>query len=99
MAVDFSGHPDWPDTLWWVAERYKWAGKYEEAKDFYRKMIEDYPDSPFAERSKLGIPRAEVWYLIRSYDFFKAKKALDAMAADFSNHPDLPETLYGCAEK
>jgi len=99
MAADFSDHADFAYTLYWVGERYKWAGKYEDAKDLYRWLIEDYPESPYADRARLGIPRADVWYLIRSYDFYNAKKALDKMAADFKDHADLPETLYGCAEK
>jgi TolA-binding protein len=98
-VVDFSGHPNWPDTLYWIAERYKWAGRYEDAKDFYQKIIQGYPNSPYADRAKLGIPRADVQFLIRSYDFINAKKALDKMVADFDGHPDLPETLYWCAEK
>ncbi|MBN1391281.1 MAG: tetratricopeptide repeat protein [Sedimentisphaerales bacterium] len=99
MAANFSSEPDWADTLWWTAERYKWAGKYEDAKELYRKIIRDEPNSPFAERAKLGIPRAEVWFLIRSYNFAEAKKALDKMAADFKGHPDMPETLFQSAEK
>ena len=98
-AENFSGHEDWPDTLYWIAERYQWAGRYEEAKDFYQKVIQDCPGSPYASKAKLGIPRAEVQFLIRYYRFEEAKKALDKMVADFNDHPDLPATLYRCAEK
>ncbi|MBN2019516.1 MAG: tetratricopeptide repeat protein [Sedimentisphaerales bacterium] len=98
FTEDFSNHPDFPDALYWIAERYKWSGRYEDAKNFYQQIIQNYPRSSFANRAKLGISRADVQLRIRSDDS-DAKKSFDKLVADFNDHPDLPETLYWVAEK
>jgi len=98
LQTDFAAHPDLPDALYWVAERYRWAHKWEDAKDLYQKVVQDYPNSPAAGRARIGLSRVEVLALIGSDDYAAAKKALDKLVTDFAANPDLPETLYWIAE-
>jgi TolA-binding protein len=99
LVTDFSGHPDWPETLYWIAEEYHWARRFEDANNLYQQIIKDYPDSSFASKAKLGIARANVLSLIISKDYDRAKEAFDRLAVDFILDPDLPGTLYWIAEE
>jgi len=98
LVVDFSGHPDLPDALYWIAERYRWAHRWQEASGLYQQIAQNHPDSPYAARASLGLARAEVLSLIVAQDYSRAKRAFDKLVTDFSGHPDLPETLYQIAE-
>jgi TolA-binding protein len=94
MINNFPDHPDMPATLYYIAEGFRWAQKWEQAQDLYQKIIQGYPDSSYADRARLGQSKVEVLSLIVSRKFDSAEEALDKLIADFSGHPDLPDTLY-----
>jgi tetratricopeptide (TPR) repeat protein len=100
LVDDFSGNPDLPETLYWIAERYRWSSKFEEEKSIYQ-LIQNQPDNSYISKAKLGIARADIMSLImaKDKDFVGAKKALDKLVTDFSGNPDLPETLGWIAER
>jgi TolA-binding protein len=99
MVNDFSKHPDFPEELYWIARKYGWLGRYEDEKSAYQQLIKNCPDSPYAEKARLGASRAAVQSLITSQDYDGAKKALDKMVADFPKHPDLHDSLYWIARE
>jgi TolA-binding protein len=82
-----------------VAERYKWSGTPEESKRVCLQIVQKYPDSPWADKAKLGISRGDFVSIVTSQDYAQVQKAIDKLVADFKEHPDLPETLYWIAEK
>ena len=98
MISDFAEHPDLPDALYWLADKYRWSGRHDEAKNLYQRIVQNYPNSGVASKAKLGIPREEIMSLILSQDYPGARKAIDKMIADFAGNPDLPDALYGIAE-
>jgi TolA-binding protein len=98
MINSFPDHPDLPETLYWIAQGYRWAHKWQEAKNIYQQITKNHPDSSFADRARVGLSKVEVLSLIASRNFDQAEKALDKLIADFAGHPDLPNTLYGIAE-
>ncbi len=99
LADDYKGHQDLPETLYWIAEGFRWGGEYKKAKSLYRQIIENYPDSPYSSRARLGLARAEVLSLIISRNYDKAEEILARLVGDFSGHPDLPDTLYWIADR
>ena len=99
LIADFSKDPELPKALSDIADRYRWADKYEEAKTIYRQIIQDYPDSPIAADARFGLARMDVLSSIWLWKFDDAKAAFDKMVTDFSNHPDFPEELYWTARK
>jgi TolA-binding protein len=99
LLVDFSGHPDLPETIYWTAEKYQWATKYDRAKNLYAQISQSYPDSPWANGARLGISRANILSLIESQQYSRANNSIDKLIVDFSGHTDLPETLYWIARK
>ena len=99
LSVDFSGSPDLPEALYWIVPRYEWQNKYDEAKSICQQIVDKYPDSPYFTKAKMGISREGVMSLIILQNHDSAKAAVDKMIADFSGNPDLPESLFGIAER
>lgn len=99
LVVDFSGHPGLPGTLYWIADELQWGKRYARAKQIYEQTARDYPDSRYVSEAKLGIARMAVTSLIESRDYLEAQKAFDKLVTDFTDHPELPDTLYWLAEK
>ncbi len=99
MAADYAGKPDLPEMLYWITERFERVGRADDAQRNYQRLIDQFPNNPFAKRATLGIPRAEVRGYIEAKDFENARKALGKMTLDFANHPDLPETLYWLVQR
>jgi len=97
MVASFPNHPNLPDELYWIARKYGWSERHEEEKAVYQQILQNYPDSPFADKARLGFSRAAVQSLVMSQDYDGAKKALDKLVADFSEHPDLHDALYWIA--
>lgn len=99
LVTDFPDNPDLPETLYWIARRYGWSDKYEEEKDTYQKIIQNYSASSFAAKAQLGFSRANVLSLILSKKFDQAEAAFDKLTADFAKHPGLPDAFYWIAER
>jgi tetratricopeptide (TPR) repeat protein len=90
----FSTNPLLPEALHWIVQRYEWSKRFEQSKRIYNHIIQKYPDSPYAEKAKLGIARVDILCLIASQKFDEAKDATEKIAVNFSTSPDLPETLF-----
>ena len=99
MKADFVNNKDLPEAVYWVIRHYEWASKFDEAKRLYQIIAEKYPNDVRSNQSLIGITRCDAMELVISNDFTSAKAAADKMAIDFSNHPDLAESLYMVAEK
>jgi TolA-binding protein len=98
MIADFNDHPDLPGTLYWIADGYKWANRYEDADNIYRLAIQKIPPgSPFASNAKLGIARTEVTSLIVSEDYNQADAATEKMITDYLNNNRVADALYEIA--
>ena len=99
MAVEFASCPNLPDELYWIGRGFGYWEQHKQEKDAYQRILQDYPDSQYADRARLGFAKANVQSLIMLQDYDGAKKALNKLTADFSKHPDLHEALYWIAER
>ncbi len=99
LISDFSGNPDLPESLYWIAERCEWSGRYKQAKSIHAFIIRSYPDNQFADKAKLGVVRVNISSLIMSQNFKGAFAVLDKMFDDFSDNPDLPRTILILGEQ
>lgn len=99
MIIDFSIHPDLSEALYWIAGRFEWSGRFEDAKSVHQQIIQNYPESSSASKSVLGLQRADVLSLIMSQDYDGADEVLDKMITNFSEHPDLPDTLLSIGKR
>ncbi|MGA2071028.1 MAG: tetratricopeptide repeat protein [Sedimentisphaerales bacterium] len=99
VIADFAGNPDLPESLFWISERLQRLDRFEDAKQNFQRIIDNYPASPWAAKSKFWFARINVLSLIISQDYSGAKSALDKFAADFAGDSDYAESLYWIAER
>jgi TolA-binding protein len=99
MATDFAGSPDLPEMLFWITERYERVSRFEEAKSGYSLIVQNFPNSPMANKARMGIATSGVMALILAKDFDKAREALSQFTIDFATSPDLPAALYWITER
>jgi len=99
LTVDFADNPDLPESLYWIAERYERANKFENAKQLYEQIIKKYPNSPWVDKSRFAIVEMDASSFIALQDYGKAQEALDKLIIDFADNPDLPEMLYWFAAR
>ncbi len=99
FAADFAGNPDLPEALFWISEGFQRIDRFEEAKQNFQRVADNYPASPWANKAKFWVSRVTVFSLIVSQDYDGAKSALDKFMSDYSNDSDYPETLYWIAER
>lgn len=99
MASDFAGNTDLPTALYWSAVKFNQIDRFDEAKQVYQKIVDNFPDSPWAGKAKFCITRADATLLIINGDYQKASNALDKLISDFTGNSDLPEAVYWIAER
>ena len=99
LTTDFVSHPDLPEAMYAIAERYELPGKYEEAKSLYEQIVQFYPDSAYAAKARYDGPEIYIFSLIASGKYIEAREAIDKFAGDFVDYPRLPGTLYWFAKR
>ena len=99
FAADFAEHPAVPGALYWFAKHLDAAGKYKQARDIYQHVAWQYPDSPLATKALIGLYKVDALSFIESGDDSAARKVLDNLIADFSDKPELAETVFTVGEK
>jgi TolA-binding protein len=99
FVVNFPANPEFPEALYWIAERFERFGRFDEANLIYKQIYQNYSGSPWAEKSRIGVSRADVMNLVVSEKYDLAKEALEKLVADFSGYQRLPGTLYWIAER
>ncbi len=99
MLADYAGSPQLAEEIYWVGRGYRVAEDYGKAASLYQQVIQQYPDSPFANRSRINIQNMEVWSLIKTGQFEQAKTQFGQMVKDFSSESYLPEAMFWTARK
>jgi TolA-binding protein len=75
------------------AKAYEAEGNYEQAEAIYRSIVTDYPgtDEAFQAQNNLAL------LFIVTRDYPAAQAEVDALIADFAEHPELPAAVYDIA--
>ena len=98
MIADFSGNPDLSESLFVIAERYRWLNRFEDEKYVYQQIIKQHIDDQSVHKAEVLIARLDVMSLIISEDHDKAMDMLDKMVVDFYGNPDLPQAVFAIGE-
>jgi len=72
-------------------------GKYSEAKEIYRKILQQYPNSEYVQGANLGIGTANIMSLIESGKTGQAQAAITGLVAEFGDDMDLAAVLENIA--
>jgi tetratricopeptide (TPR) repeat protein len=101
MCEEFSANPGLAETLYWVTSKYEWkmgevedrATRYDVPMALYRRLAEQFLDSPFAERARWDykrlMHRTRIFVLMGQSDQNAVDSALAAMETDFAGRRDL----------
>ena len=87
-------HPDLPEALFTIAVSYGWAKKYEEAENIYKRIIQQSPDSSYAEQARFRAPSSHISSLILSGDYTEAQTSIDKFVGDFPINPSTAGAVY-----
>jgi TolA-binding protein len=96
LTADFSKDSRLPTPLYWIAITYEDdRGKYEEANDVYRHIIQNWPDEPRAREAqlRLKIPKKQIVAHLEAGNDSEVLSAVDKLITDFGTHPDLPSVI------
>jgi TolA-binding protein len=96
---DFKSDPYLPVALYRIAERYEEALKFDKAKTVYTQIVQQYPSSEFAVRSKIDIPKVEAICLIDSGKDTEIQAIISKFKSDFKGNSYLPAALYRICER
>jgi TolA-binding protein len=99
FVTDFKGNPQLPEAIFWIAERYQRFDRFEDAGRIYQQIIDEFPGSIWADKSKFWISRITVLSFIVMQDYDGAGTALAQFTTAFADNPDFPEALYWIAER
>jgi len=89
LITDFNDEPKLPEALFYIAGRYEWSKKFEQAKSIYQQISQQFPDSPQAGEVPFALARINVLSLIEAGDNKGALMAIDDLIIDFNDRPDL----------
>ncbi|MDH4240144.1 MAG: tetratricopeptide repeat protein [Phycisphaerae bacterium] len=95
LAQEFDDDPGLAGALLSIAEIYRKAKKYEEAKSIYETVVTDYPGTEHALKAqkKLAIVYVDL------DDDPNAQQAIDRLAQEFPGDPNLADALYEIAKR
>jgi len=93
LVKDCAGHPGLAQMIYGIANGCWYVGKYEQARQLYKYIADNMPDSDFAMRARAWVAGSDI--MLGNYT--AAQEAIDALIKDFPKHPQLPLTLYKLA--
>jgi TolA-binding protein len=99
LTADFSGHPDLPRALWYIAEAYRKSQECEKASSICQRMAQCCPDSPYAGKARLDSEKSHILSLIDSKQDAQAQAAIKKLSTELGNYPGLLSVLDDIAGK
>ena len=96
LLTDYAGNLRLPEALFYIAGRYSWDEKFEQAKSIYRQIIKDYPTNSWAGRAEIELAKTNMFSLVNSSQEPNAVAATKKLINDifsFIDSKDEPNAL------
>ena len=94
LAANYASNEKLPEALTYIAGRYIWSKKYDKGLDIYSYIIEQFPESSWAEGAKFESAKVAVYPFIDANDEPNTLLAIDALINDFNDKPQLPAVVF-----
>ncbi len=91
----FADQPTLPKEIYQVGDQYAKARNYDKAGALYRDVIANWPATEYEMWARTGNVRID----ILTGNQTAVEPAVDALIADFNDHPDLPQAVFGIGEE
>lgn len=103
FVQNFSNYSNFESALKSIANRWIWAGNYQEAKNTYQKIIEKNPGSDYAAKAQANISvinrGVELFSLIDANKTDQVPAKIEQLVSDFNGNELLAQTLQLCGER
>jgi len=93
LISNYAGNANLPWVVHIMADVNRWLKNYAEAEELYKYIVEEHPDSEWAEKARLNLAGLEVLLLVESGDYGRAQEALNKLKGDFAGNPELAVLL------
>jgi len=97
LTGNYSAHPDLPKALRDFARHSARRRAYEQAKNIYEQLRQQFAGSMYADGAALGIAKVDIMFQIESSRYAQAEAAVGALITDFAGNSALPEALFDIA--
>jgi tetratricopeptide (TPR) repeat protein len=95
LITVFADQPTLPKEIYQVGDQYAKARNFDKAGALYRDVIANWPGTEYEMWARTGNVRID----ILAGDQTAVEPAVDALIADFNDHPDLPQAVFGIGEE
>ena len=99
LVIDFWENEKLPEALFYIAGRYAWDKKYNEALDIYYYIIDQFSESELAQNSEFESVKVDIYLLIDANDEPNAISAIDDFIVTYADKPELPSVIYDFAAR
>ena len=99
LISDYSSNSQLPEVLYAIAERYRWAGRYDKVEAIYQKIINQDSGSKVAGKANLDMAIVNTLAMIEPGNEAQAQVAIDKLVSDLKTDEKLPETLALIGER
>ena len=99
ISADYSDHQDWPEMIFRLADRYRWLADFENADKYYKQLISDYPQSEYADKTRIISLQVQVLTAFDAGNYSKVEEITNNLLSNYYDSNQLPEILYSIAER
>ncbi len=99
LVTEFWENEKLPEALFYIAGRYAWDKKYQQAKNIYENIIQNWPESSIIGEAEFGLLRSSIFTFIESQDEPNAFASIETLIADYNNNPDTPGIVFEAGER
>jgi TolA-binding protein len=98
LVADFNNNSALPEALYGIARRFDDSRKYEQAAGVYQQIIQQYPNSSYADKANLEVAKFEIWPYIQAQGDTNTLAAVDQFITDFNTQSYLPKDIFQTGE-
>ena len=95
LVTAFADQPTLPKEIYQVGDQYAKARNFDKAGALYQHVIANWPGTEYEMWARTGNVRID----ILAGNQTAVEPAVDALIADFNDHPGLPQAVFGIGEE
>jgi len=99
LVSDFGENEKLPEALFYIAGRYAWDKKYQEAKNIYEYIIQNLSQSSIISEAEFGLLSSSIITFIESKDDPNAFASIESLITEYNDNPDTPGVVFEAGEQ
>ncbi len=99
LIDDFGDNEKLPEALFYIAGRYAWDKKYQQAQEIYYYIVDQFSETEWAQNSEFESVKVDIYLLIDANDEPNAISSIDDFIVIYADKPELPSVIYNFAAR